>query len=931
MASKAPKANRPSSKFSLKLWLGIPFGLFLILLVILSQIDLESVKEELVQRISQETGLKVEMGSIGFGFSRGIGLQCKGVKVSTPEGHHFSVDRLHLLAEWRPLLQGEVKIKSATLHQPEITLEIPSASAEQPPAVEKKPSEKPPEKQELIDPATLQASRDKLKTTPLSIEKFIISDGKITLIRSGTPLSFNIDATLVMDQGERLDISAESVKVQTSAIIIEGEAMASNLTTENAGIALNLKSDGFSWKELQPALQFFGTPETPLKSVDVNQLLLKTELPLNSLSNIETLKQQITGRLEIKTQNIVLKMADQNHSFEFLNGEGTWDKGVLQHNFTSKALGSDLSINGKFPFADLNKDSVTRVDWKNLDLEKLPLKKGQAWSPSQGMVSGNVSLTGPIPKESETFPGKLKGALKFDVQNLKLLNNDSQSISFNQLEGSGELVNNKLNYRIKGDPFNGTLQSDGRISLSTSKASAPVLNNRIEFSNLDLNQLPLSEKPDKGSLSGTIQLNGPLPDPENFLTGKLKIDTTFKLNDIKMSNPPLDIQSLEGKSTLNQGQLMHDINGILYGGKVKAKGTLAFHKNKTLITANSNLTLDKINLSKIPEVHKSGLTSGTITGNLNINGPLPAEGKISPALKLKGTLEGNKLVLEEKQIEKVKLDIKESSTDLGQVKVEIEQIKLEKQELIKVAGLFKITPEKIDLTGGRISPLNGLIKLVGDFKPESGSYRLKFKGDKLKAEDFLSPHLKGPLQMAGTLGGTLPKNTAGMPGYARDLSGNIKLKLVDGALPELGVAEKLLTLLNPTSLLEAQKTGLGYDYMGGDFKIIKGVVNTSNFEMKGPQLNITVEGQANLVEDTVLAQVKAMPLQMLDKTLKAIPLLGQILTGGKKGGLIETYFKVDGKLSQPDITLQPHKSLLNKPGSILEQIIKIPENLTGGE
>lgn len=925
MASKTPKENGPSPRFPLKLWLGIPFGLFLIFLIILSQIDLESVKEELVQRISQETGFKVEMGSIGFGFSRGIGLQCKGVKVSTPEGHHFSVDRLHLLAEWRPLLQGEVKIKSATLQQPEITLEIPSASAEQPPAVEKEPSEKPPGKQELINPATLQASKDKLKTIPLSIEKFIISDGKITLIRSGTPLSFNIDATLVMNQGEHLDISAESVKVQTGTIIIEGEAVASNLTAENAGIALNLKSDGFSWKELQPALQFFGTPETPLKSVDVNQLLLKTELPLNSLSNIETLKQQITGRLELKTQNIVLKMADKDLSVEFLNGEGTWAKGVLQHNFTSKAMGSDLSINGKLPFANLDKDSVTHIDWKNLDLEKLPVEKGQAWSPSQGKASGNVSFTGPLPKANETFPGKLKGTLKFDVQNLKLLSNNSQSISLNQLKGSGELANNKLNYKIKGDPFNGTLQSDGRIILSASKASPPVLNNRIEFSNLDLNLLPLPEKPDKGSLSGTIQLNGPLPDPENFLTGKLKIDTTFKLNDMKMSSPPLDIQNLQGKSTLNQGQLMHDINGILYGGKVKAKGTLAFHKNKTLITANSNLTLDKINLSEIPEVHKSGLTSGTITGNLNINGPLPAEGKISPALKLKGTLEGNKLVLEEKHIEIVKLDIKESSTELGQVKVEIEQIKLEKQELKKVVGLFKITPEKIDLTGGRISPLNGLIKLVGDFIPESGSYRLKFKGDKLQAEDFLSPHLKGPLQMAGTLGGTLPKNTAGMPGYARDLSGNIKLKLVDGALPELGVAEKFLTLLNPTSLLEAQKTGLGYDYMGGDFKIVKGVVNTSNFEMKGPQLNITVEGQANLVEDTVLAQVKAMPLQMLDKTLKAIPLLGQILTGGKKGGLIETYFKVDGKLSQPDITLQPHKSLTEKPGNILNQLLKLGE------
>jgi hypothetical protein len=101
--------------------------------------------------------------------------------------------------------------------------------------------------------------------------------------------------------------------------------------------------------------------------------------------------------------------------------------------------------------------------------------------------------------------------------------------------------------------------------------------------------------------------------------------------------------------------------------------------------------------------------------------------------------------------------------------------------------------------------------------------------------------------------------------------------------------------------------------------------------MKSPQVNINVAGKANLVEDTVLAEVKAMPLQMLDKTIKAIPLLGLILGGGKKGGVIETYFKVGGKLSQPNFAMQPHKSLLEKPGSILKGFLNLPGNLRGGK
>ena len=82
------------------------------------------------------------------------------------------------------------------------------------------------------------------------------------------------------------------------------------------------------------------------------------------------------------------------------------------------------------------------------------------------------------------------------------------------------------------------------------------------------------------------------------------------------------------------------------------------------------------------------------------------------------------------------------------------------------------------------------------------------------------------------------------------------------------------------------------------------------------------------MEDTVLAQVKAMPLQMLDKTIKAIPLLGAILGGGKKGGVIETYFKMHGKLSQPEFTMEAHKTLTEKPGSILKGLFNLPQNLT---
>ena len=114
---------------------------------------------------------------------------------------------------------------------------------------------------------------------------------------------------------------------------------------------------------------------------------------------------------------------------------------------------------------------------------------------------------------------------------------------------------------------------------------------------------------------------------------------------------------------------------------------------------------------------------------------------------------------------------------------------------------------------------------------------------------------------------------------AKELSGAVKINLTDGTLTELApVLKTLLTLLNPTTALQATKAGMSYESLGGDFKIVKGLVKTDNFDMESPQINLQVVGEANIGTDTINAQVKAMPLQMFDKTIKAIlPQHGSII------------------------------------------------------
>ena len=330
LSASNDKVSQTTSKSSLIRWILVPFALILSITTILTQIDLESVKESLIEKVSSETGLKVEIDSIGFGFSRGLGLQCKGVKVITPKGDQYSVDRLDLLAAWSPLFRGEFKIKSAALEHPVIKLELPKpkqpAEKKQPPKEKKKPDEKP----GFVESGTIKSTTVKLESNPLSLDKFVISYGEITLTQSGSTqqLLLNIDGTFMLNRDKHLDLSAKSVKVKTGSMVFEVEGEVLKLGADDAGFFLKLKSGDFSLKQLQPALQFFevSMQESRLKAVTVDELILKTKFPLSALSNTKLLMQKMAGQVELKIRNAVLK---SGYSIESLKGIGIWGNGAL--------------------------------------------------------------------------------------------------------------------------------------------------------------------------------------------------------------------------------------------------------------------------------------------------------------------------------------------------------------------------------------------------------------------------------------------------------------------------------------------------------------------------------------------------------------------------------------------------------------------------
>ena len=71
-------------KILLKLGLRGVFIVFLLFAIVLSTITLNEAKDTIIEKISAENGIEIEIESIGFGFSQGLEIKCRGVKFVNP-------------------------------------------------------------------------------------------------------------------------------------------------------------------------------------------------------------------------------------------------------------------------------------------------------------------------------------------------------------------------------------------------------------------------------------------------------------------------------------------------------------------------------------------------------------------------------------------------------------------------------------------------------------------------------------------------------------------------------------------------------------------------------------------------------------------------------------------------------------------------------
>lgn len=443
-----------------------------------------------------------------------------------------------------------------------------------------------------------------------------------------------------------------------------------------------------------------------------------------------------------------------------------------------------------------------------------------------------------------------------------------------------------------------------------------------------------------------IHLEG-LVDPNHDPLREVVMKSGIKISNLKFPIPDNEIQKsvvlphLEGEGVWQKGTLNYKFNGTLLDGTIQSNlivnlpGAL---EGSFAGTFNSETRLKEINLASakfdLPE--KWAPITGTANSSIRVQGPI---GQMSSNIRTDVNLEISDLSSGSAEnlttAKQAALSLRQKSPQRTLARVQIKDALYSNIAVKTVTANLKFSPEKISLTNGRMAPANGVILFSGDFRPQPNTYIIRLNGDKLHVEDFMKGQMEGSGFFKGMFQGNL--NTAQniqqkgkpvlFPHVASGLSGKLSVQLKEGGITTIPAIDGLLALLNPTSIVTAQKKGINYDTLGGDFKIWNGKTVTDNFALKGPQINLMALAAANLVTGKLDGEIKVIPMQLVDSVVKAIPLLGKILTGGGKGGVVESYFRLGGTLEKPELTLQEGKTLFGKPLSILEELVKTPGNI----
>jgi hypothetical protein len=142
-----------------------------------------------------------------------------------------------------------------------------------------------------------------------------------------------------------------------------------------------------------------------------------------------------------------------------------------------------------------------------------------------------------------------------------------------------------------------------------------------------------------------------------------------------------------------------------------------------------------------------------------------------------------------------------------------------------------------------------------------------------------------------------------------------RLEVKEFSLQDAPVLARILAAASLPGLLKMlNNDGLAFTSLSGDFTLSDGMVTTKQLRSHGGALGLTAKGTVDVKASTLNLRGTVIPFYGLNTLLSHIPLLGNILMGGKGEGLIAVSYRLTGPFADPQVTVNPASVLT--PGAL---------------
>lgn len=153
------------------------------------------------------------------------------------------------------------------------------------------------------------------------------------------------------------------------------------------------------------------------------------------------------------------------------------------------------------------------------------------------------------------------------------------------------------------------------------------------------------------------------------------------------------------------------------------------------------------------------------------------------------------------------------------------------------------------------------------------------------------------------LDGTLDDSVADSP-----FTGRLLVK--DYRITKVGFLAKLLTVASFTGIVNVLSgEGIGFTDLRAPMTYRNGTLTVTDARAYGADLGLTMSGTLDIETNIANFQGTVVPAYALNTILGKIPIVGDILTGGKGSGVFAATYTLKGPIGDPDVSVNPLAAL----------------------